>query len=620
MKLSAQGILVDRISWPRMAWLLIAAVMFWHLLYVTCGSYRKEYIIFSDAAGYYAYLPANFIYHDLEYKFCFPDETGFKKVNFPGADYTLFMNITLDGKFINKYFIGTSVLELPFFLAAYGSAPLFGHHMNGYSFPFQMSVALAAIFYVLLGLDQLRRLLAKLGVSETAQAITLLLVFFGTNLYTYTLNEPGMSHGFSFSMMALFLHQAYNVFHLQRKKSIFWMLFGIAMVIMIRPVNGVSALAVFFIAGSWKTFVDGVRFCFQHYGRLAAGIGFFALMVFLQLLMYKRTANDWFADSYSGEHLILSQPHIAEILFSWKKGWFIYTPLMFVALGGIFFLKNNFSRIAFVVVMFIAIYVVSCWELWWYGGSLGMRPLIEYYPLMAIPLALLAERLFRRFLTVVAVPLFGFIVVLALVQEYQYTTGILPYNDMTASKYKKLFFKTSADYVLAFDPGTMKQHELPVGSEKKASVIRTFEEDSAKGQFDSQGITTGNAYSGKNSTLLSASVRESSGLRVTLREGFSDTSQIPSGWVVVRAKVMLLEKLATPKMAFSIHEGDKTFYWTVRPLWLEIDEVGKWQDFSYALKIPADATPDAIVSAYMFHDDQSLVYADDFQMDFYLGK
>jgi hypothetical protein len=616
MKLSAQGILVNRISLPRLAWLLIAVAMCWHLLYVTCGTFRKDYIISSDAAGYYAYLPATFIYHDPTYQFCYPGE---KKIDFPGADFGLFLNMTPEGKPINKYFVGTALMELPAFLIAYASAPLFGYHMNGYSFPFVLAIILSAMFYVLLGLEQLRRLLNKLGVSEPVQAVTLLLVFFGTNLYYYSTAEPGMSHAFSFSMVALFLNQAFNVFHAQNKKSILWMLFAISMVIMIRPVNGVVFFALPVIAGSWKNFADGIRFCAQHYWRVAIGGGIFLLLVFIQLLMYKQSTGHWIADSYSGEHLILTQPHILEVLFSWKKGWFIYTPLMLIALGGILFMKNNFTRVAFIIVIFLAVYVISCWELWWYGGSFGMRPFIEYYPLMAIPLALFIERFSKKFLLLVSVPLFMFVLALGLVQIYQYAKGILPYNDMTAAQYKKIFFRTSTDYSLIYDPGSMRKHQLPMGMHRVFSRKRTFEENN-DGQFGSQGITSGNAFSGKNSTMLNASVKESSGLRVTLRDAFPDSTQIPKGWMVVRAKVFLFGKTANPKMAISIHDGDQTFYWTARPIYIEIDNTGQWQDFSYVVKIPADAAPGALVSAYMFHDDQSLVYADDFQMDFYLAQ
>jgi hypothetical protein len=36
------------------------------------------------------------------------------------------------------------------------------------------------------------------------------------------------------------------------------------------------------------------------------------------------------------------------------------------------------------------------------------------------------------------------------------------------------------------------------------------------------------------------------------------------------------------------------------------------------VKLPADATPNTIVAAYMFHDDESLAYADDMELVFLL--
>ncbi|HTF04998.1 MAG TPA: hypothetical protein VK826_13315, partial [Bacteroidia bacterium] len=231
MKLSRNGLEISRISLPRLAWFLVMAVMFWHLLYIRLDDFNRKYVIDSDGAGYYAYLPAFFIYHDHEFKFT--QEGNPAKVDFPAANHILFMNRTTDGKLINKYFIGTAILESPFFFAAYASAPVFGYHMNGYSFPFQVAIALAAIFYCLIGLDQVRRLLKKKGVSEPVQAATLLLLFFGTNLFHYTLNEPSMSHVYSFCMIGIFLNQVHNIFHSENRKSIVWAIIALAMVVLI---------------------------------------------------------------------------------------------------------------------------------------------------------------------------------------------------------------------------------------------------------------------------------------------------------------------------------------------------------------------------------------------------
>ena len=602
---------------PFYTMVFISIVMFWHLLYFTTRPERSNYIIGSDAAGYYAYLPANFIYHDLEYKFCIDGE---HKIDYPGATWWLFMNRTIEGKLINKYFIGTAVLESPFFFVAYGTAPWFGHHANGYSFPFQMSVAIAAIFYCLIGLYQIRRLLSKLGITAIHQSITLVLLFFGTQLYYYTLCEPGMSHVFSFSMVALLLNQTYNVFHLQNKKSILWMMFAMIMIVAIRPVNGVMIFAIPFIAGSWENFIAGLRFCFAHYGRLAIGAGIFAVIVFFQLLMYKRTTGHWIADSYSGEHLVLSRPHIPEVLFSWKKGWFIYTPLMFLALGGILFLRNNFSRIMFVITIFSAVYVISCWELWWYGGSFGMRPLLEYSPLMAIPLALLIQKVFRRFWLIGSVPVFGFVLALSMVQHFQYFNGILPYNDMTEFKYRKLFFETNPHFTCAYYPSYLLEHTLPENVEKKSSFVRTFEEPNEGQHLSYWGITSEKSFSPSHSTVINAEINESSGCAVTLREGISDSTLYSKSWMLVKAKVFVEKAETDSRMIFKIFDSTQTYLEEFRPLYMNVEKTGEWQDFTFAIHLPANVSPSAQVAIFLAHVEPSVAYADDMYMEFYTEK
>lgn len=58
----------------------------------------------SDGLGYYIYLPAKFIYHDLAFSFEHPFFSG--------------LNIIEDGLVVNKYPIGTALMEVPFYFIA----------------------------------------------------------------------------------------------------------------------------------------------------------------------------------------------------------------------------------------------------------------------------------------------------------------------------------------------------------------------------------------------------------------------------------------------------------------------------------------------------------------------
>lgn len=615
MKLSSQGIDVSRISLPRLVWWLIAIVMFWNLLYIRLDTARRENVIGSDGAGYYAYLPALFIHHDMEYKFCQAGQPS--KLNYPGADHTLFMNRTIEGKLINKYFVGTAIMESPFFFIAYGTAGLFGHPANGYSFPFQAAVAIAALFYVLLGLDQTRKILLKKGVSEPVTALVLLLIYFGTNLMYYASGEPAMSHAFSFCMVAIFLNQVCNLTLLNNKRAIAGSIAALAMVIMIRPVNGVVLFAVPFIAGSWDNLKAAIAFTFSNTKYLIMGIVIGLLLLFVQLLMYKLSVGHWIADSYSGEYIILTKAHIYKVLFSWRKGLFVYTPLMIFACAGFFFLKSNFERFSFAAFWFLNVWIISSWQTWMYGGSFGMRPMVDTYALMAIPLAFFVQGATKKWWKLLSLPPLIFIVVLSLIQHYQYNIGILPYDEMTEVKYKKIFLQTSHLYSCIYDPGTLHSHELPEGSKRLDVRIRTFDEDSSNLFETYNGITTEKAFSGKKSVRLDTG-QTTCGFRVNFK-GVIPDSAMSRAWVVVKAKIFLLRKTPIPKMAITFCDSTAGYNWQAVPLFFIINEVGSWQDFEYAVKVPMPPSDNGNVVVYLFHDDQSIAYADDVKVELWVA-
>jgi len=67
-----------------------------------------------DGNGYYAYLPAIFIYHDLHFGFFdkIAEQEGYQNMKY---DY----RYEYRGHTVNKYFAGTALAQLPFFLTAY---------------------------------------------------------------------------------------------------------------------------------------------------------------------------------------------------------------------------------------------------------------------------------------------------------------------------------------------------------------------------------------------------------------------------------------------------------------------------------------------------------------------
>jgi hypothetical protein len=140
-----------------------------------------------------------------------------------------------------------------------------------------------------------------------------------------------------------------------------------------------------------------------------------------------------------------TNPHILEGLFGFRKGWFIYTPVMLFSVVGLFFLKQNAKEYTRAIIVFLVlfVYVVFSWWCWWYGGSFGSRPMIETYGILALPLAAFLSQFFGRSLwrqTIVGAFLL-FFVVLNQFQMSQYRTSLLHWDSMTKEAYRAILFK-----------------------------------------------------------------------------------------------------------------------------------------------------------------------------------
>jgi len=154
------------------------------------GRENWKKILETDAKGYYAYLPATFIYSDLNFKFFETIEGEKYNHNNLFYDYRAESN----GNVINKYYCGTAVAASPFFLMAHVASYVYNFDMDGYSKLYPIFINVAALFYLLIGLLYLNLLLKKYAISEGPRAITLFASVFGTHLFYYTSFDIGHNY------------------------------------------------------------------------------------------------------------------------------------------------------------------------------------------------------------------------------------------------------------------------------------------------------------------------------------------------------------------------------------------------------------------------------------------
>ena len=102
---------LNNLQLNRFIVLLSAVVLLFMFKYRFGGASGDDYkrVINGDGKGYYAYLPAIFIYHDLTFSFFDkqPDKFGYQYSN------TFLLNH--EEKNLNKYTCGEAILLLPFF-------------------------------------------------------------------------------------------------------------------------------------------------------------------------------------------------------------------------------------------------------------------------------------------------------------------------------------------------------------------------------------------------------------------------------------------------------------------------------------------------------------------------
>jgi hypothetical protein len=384
-------------------------------------------IIEGDGKDYYAYLDQIYIKH-----------------NFGNASSACEQVNIINGKSVIKCYSGTALLIFPFFFAARAISAIVNIPADGYGEAFQKSTSIAGLFYLLLGLWLLYRLMKQMGLKLVHVFVSLIFIFLATNLLAYSVLYPAMSHVYSFSMICGFLWASNNF--IQNKKWGYLVAGAVflGLVYLIRPVNIIIAGFVFFFFADLKT---AISFLKENSKKLLMFILILIVFMCIQNILWFIQCGKFFIWSYLHEGFYFLHPEILNVLFSFRKGLFIYTPLLLVSLAGLFYLfrQNRFRFCVSLIFVFVLIYIISSWWCWTYSDSFGMRPLVDFFAVFAIFFAILFQYI-HKWLRIPMIFVCLLCLSLNLVQTYQYFAGIIHPEYMNRQSYKFVFLNTSLDY------------------------------------------------------------------------------------------------------------------------------------------------------------------------------
>lgn len=341
----------------------------------------------ADGKGYYAYLPAAFIYQDFTYSFV--DDMERKYYPADGSHAKAFRMEQPNGTVVNKCFPGTAVFYLPFFLIAVVISWIAGLPVDGYSIVFQWAIPVAQFFYFFLALFVLKKVFKQIGVRDWLSSVALILIVFASNVYFYLVYDFTVTHVFGFFGASTVIFWTYKFKSKSALKYIGYACAMLALLVIMRPTNALLVLVFPLVlnAGELKSLFKVSNWFKQ--GNFY-WILFAVLIVCLAPVMWKVQSGNWFVYSYGNEKIDLTQPHFWQFLFSYTKGWWLWTPFMFVAFcagTAYFWLQSKWQGCVFFVGILGVVYIFSSWWIWTFGMGFGQRPMIDFYPLLIVGFA-----------------------------------------------------------------------------------------------------------------------------------------------------------------------------------------------------------------------------------------
>ncbi|HXC06098.1 MAG TPA: hypothetical protein VNZ86_15180 [Bacteroidia bacterium] len=405
--------------------------------------FKTTHSITWDVYGYYLYLPSTLIYQDpgLE-KTEWLDRTQHL---YSPSPYIYQYSSGQGNRKVNTYPMGLAICYAPGFLVAHAIAKTGGFPADGFSAPYQWALVISSMLFFCLGVLLLRRLLLTL-FSDSLTAVLIALVCLGSNYFFEAGLDSTMPHNYMFvlnCLLLLFTSRWHETFRI-RYALFLGIILGVATIS--RPTELIWLL----VPLCWgvydkQTLVAKLHLLRTHYIHILV----FALALILtgspQLIYWKWCTGHWFSFNHN-ERFAFTEPYTWDFLFSYKKGWLLYTPLMVFALLGFYSLYRNRRELFYPFLLFIIVnvYVLSSWECWWYASSFSQRPMVESYPLLAIPLGFLIAAVWKRGGLIRGLTMFLLFatLVLNLFQTWQAAVSILDMQRMTKAYYWKIFGKT----------------------------------------------------------------------------------------------------------------------------------------------------------------------------------
>jgi hypothetical protein len=362
-----------------------------------------------DGVGYYAFARALLIEHSLDFTRDYQHANDSFRAprldenNQPRSDFR-----TATGHLDNHFTVGPAILWTPFLLVTHVGVLLareFGSSVpaDGFSAPYRVTMALATAFYGFLGLLLAFRL-ARQYVEERWALLAALAIWWASSLPVYMYFNPSWSHAHSAFAVALFLwywHQTLSSRPLTK-----WLILALIAGLML-DVYYANAMVLAVLA------VEVIRqyyLAFRHQASVAPNFNprilelllrhfLFATVLLICLLPTFITRYLIYGSPFESAYMPLRDwnwlsPHFLAVLLSSNHGLFSWTPILLLAIAGIFLFWRREPIVgAPLFAGFFAFYLfIACYPDWAGISSYGNRFFVSLTPLFILGLAVFFDR------------------------------------------------------------------------------------------------------------------------------------------------------------------------------------------------------------------------------------
>lgn len=354
---------------------------------------------------------------------------------------------------------------------------------------------------------------------------------------------------------------------------------------------------------------------------------FGCLLVALLMIQfgYLKYATGYFrAINLHSERFSFFDPYTFKFLFSYKKGWLLYTPIMVFAILGFYFLRTRRKEfwLPMVLLFVLNLYVVSSWECWWYAASFSQRPMVESYALMLFPMGAFLQQCldwsgWKRYATLLVL---GLLVLFNLFQTWQYVNYLIDPEHMTKAYYWRVFLKTSNTLedrtYLSIDHNqdVFLDYANYQGKYMKKDV-GTMDFELTDTRFEASRLIDTIASSGKKSYLLD----ESKAFSPEFKAAYSDITHKSYVWVHASVMVYLtapVEESNSCLVMTTESRGKAIKYCTKEAIAVK-PEPGKWTKIELDMLTPEIRHDNDQIKVYYWNMGGKPLMIDDLKVEIF---